>query len=240
MAAWSAADHPRAMGGSDPTARQAVRDVSEEAQRRGRRRTWSSTTRTVGGRSRRRPTTWTSTTRATRAARSRARATSCCRAVRSSSETASSPAGRPRPVHQALDRRISSASHDPRHAPVVAHPGRAWPRGRRARAVRESAGARRAGAVPDDLVQAVDEATTNVILHGYRGGPGWVEVANERVGDRIVVTVTDEARPRSTDPGSRTGPVGPAGTPPAGRDGHPPHSRGDRSPRARATAAAIS
>ena len=30
--------------------------------------------------------------------------------------------------------RISSASHDPRHAPVVAHPGRAWPRGRRARA----------------------------------------------------------------------------------------------------------
>lgn len=44
-----------------------------------------------------------------------------------------------------------------------------------------------------DLVQAVDEATTNVILHGYRGGPGWVEVAAERVGDRIVVTVTDEA-----------------------------------------------
>jgi anti-sigma regulatory factor (Ser/Thr protein kinase) len=45
----------------------------------------------------------------------------------------------------------------------------------------------------DDLVQAVDEATTNVILHGYRGGPGWVEVAAERVGDRIVVTVTDQA-----------------------------------------------
>jgi serine/threonine-protein kinase RsbW len=45
----------------------------------------------------------------------------------------------------------------------------------------------------DDLVQAVDEATTNVILHGYRGGHGWVDVAAERVGDRIVVTVTDEA-----------------------------------------------
>ena len=29
----------------------------------------------------------------------------------------------------------------------------------------------------DDLVQAVDEAATNVILHGYRGEPGWVEVA---------------------------------------------------------------
>ena len=47
----------------------------------------------------------------------------------------------------------------------------------------------------DDLVQAVDEATTNVILHGYRGGPGWVEVAAERVGDQIIVTVTDEAPP---------------------------------------------
>ena len=45
----------------------------------------------------------------------------------------------------------------------------------------------------DDLVQAVDEATTNVIVHGYRGAPGWVDVAAERVGDRIVVTVTDEA-----------------------------------------------
>jgi len=45
----------------------------------------------------------------------------------------------------------------------------------------------------DDLVQAVDEATTNVIVHGYRGAPGWVDVAAERVGDRIVVTVADEA-----------------------------------------------
>jgi serine/threonine-protein kinase RsbW len=45
----------------------------------------------------------------------------------------------------------------------------------------------------DDLVQAVDEATTNVIVHGYRGAPGWVDVAAERVGDRIVVTVTDGA-----------------------------------------------
>jgi serine/threonine-protein kinase RsbW len=47
----------------------------------------------------------------------------------------------------------------------------------------------------DDLVQAVDEATTNVIVHGYRGQPGWVDVAAERVGDRIVVTVADEAPP---------------------------------------------
>ena len=45
----------------------------------------------------------------------------------------------------------------------------------------------------DDLVQAVDEAATNVILHGYRSTPGWIDVAAERIGDRIVVTVTDEA-----------------------------------------------
>ena len=54
----------------------------------------------------------------------------------------------------------------------------------------------------DDLVQAVDEAATNVILHGYRGGPGWVDVAAERVGDRIVVTVTDEAPLVRPDPRS--------------------------------------
>jgi serine/threonine-protein kinase RsbW len=45
----------------------------------------------------------------------------------------------------------------------------------------------------DDLVQAVDEAATNVILHGYRGRPGWLEVAAERVGDTIVITLEDEA-----------------------------------------------
>ena len=32
----------------------------------------------------------------------------------------------------------------------------------------------------DDLVQAVDEAVTNVILHGYRGAAGWVEISAER------------------------------------------------------------
>ena len=45
----------------------------------------------------------------------------------------------------------------------------------------------------DDLVQAVDEAATNVILHGYRGQPGWLDVAAERVGDMIVITIEDEA-----------------------------------------------
>ncbi len=47
----------------------------------------------------------------------------------------------------------------------------------------------------DDLVQAVDEAATNVILHGYRGREGWLEVAAERVGDRLVITLEDEAPP---------------------------------------------
>ncbi len=28
----------------------------------------------------------------------------------------------------------------------------------------------------DDMVQAVDEAATNVITHGYRGAAGWLEV----------------------------------------------------------------
>lgn len=45
----------------------------------------------------------------------------------------------------------------------------------------------------DDLVQAVDEAATNVIVHGYRGQPGWLDVAAERVGDTIVITLEDEA-----------------------------------------------
>lgn len=45
----------------------------------------------------------------------------------------------------------------------------------------------------DDLVQAVDEAATNAIVHGYRGRPGWLEVTAERVDDRIVVTLQDTA-----------------------------------------------
>ena len=45
----------------------------------------------------------------------------------------------------------------------------------------------------DDLVQAVDEAPTNAIVHGYRGLPGWLEVTAERMDDRIVVTLKDTA-----------------------------------------------
>lgn len=50
-------------------------------------------------------------------------------------------------------------------------------------------------ACQDDLVQAIDEAATNTIRHGYAGRPGWLEVTIDRVADRLVITVEDEARP---------------------------------------------
>jgi serine/threonine-protein kinase RsbW len=46
-----------------------------------------------------------------------------------------------------------------------------------------------------DLVQAVDEAATNAIIHGYAGAPGWVEVAVRTKGDRLIVTIADDAPP---------------------------------------------
>ena len=45
----------------------------------------------------------------------------------------------------------------------------------------------------DDLVQAVDEAATNTITHGYRGRPGWLEIGAAVDGGRFVVTLEDEA-----------------------------------------------
>jgi serine/threonine-protein kinase RsbW len=62
--------------------------------------------------------------------------------------------------------------------------------------VREAA--RAAGAVPDtvdDLVQAVDEAATNTIVHGYAGLPGSIEVSVAVVGPDLVVTQEDDAPP---------------------------------------------
>jgi serine/threonine-protein kinase RsbW len=47
----------------------------------------------------------------------------------------------------------------------------------------------------DDLVQAVDEASCNVMLHGYEGQPGPLDVEVERRGDAIAVTLSDRARP---------------------------------------------
>jgi serine/threonine-protein kinase RsbW len=45
----------------------------------------------------------------------------------------------------------------------------------------------------DDLVQAVDEAATNVIVHGYRGAEGWLQIGVELDDDRFVVTIEDAA-----------------------------------------------
>jgi serine/threonine-protein kinase RsbW len=45
----------------------------------------------------------------------------------------------------------------------------------------------------DDLIQAVDEMATNVLVHGYGKQPGPLEVEVERDGDALVVRVRDEA-----------------------------------------------
>jgi serine/threonine-protein kinase RsbW len=60
------------------------------------------------------------------------------------------------------------------------------------------AAARALGASDDsvvDLVQAVDEAATNVIVHGYAGQPGAIDVTTERHGRYVVVTLSDECPP---------------------------------------------
>jgi serine/threonine-protein kinase RsbW len=56
----------------------------------------------------------------------------------------------------------------------------------------------------DDLVQAVDEAATNAIVHGYRGRPGWLELGVAFDGSRFTVTLEDGAPP--FDPTSRPEP----------------------------------
>jgi serine/threonine-protein kinase RsbW len=60
--------------------------------------------------------------------------------------------------------------------------------------VREAAIA--AGATSDtiaDAVQAVDEAATNVVVHGYRGGPGEIEVQSVVRAGRLEVRLLDRA-----------------------------------------------
>jgi len=44
-----------------------------------------------------------------------------------------------------------------------------------------------------DLVQAVDEWVTNVIVHGYRGAAGPIEIELQRADDEIVARVRDAA-----------------------------------------------
>jgi serine/threonine-protein kinase RsbW len=45
----------------------------------------------------------------------------------------------------------------------------------------------------DDMLIAMNEATTNVIEHGYHGGPGVFEVEVEYEGDALIVRVRDQA-----------------------------------------------
>lgn len=61
------------------------------------------------------------------------------------------------------------------------------------RAVAREAGA--SEACTADMVQAVDEATTNAIIHGHGGKDGWVEVDAATEGDKFVVRIADDAPP---------------------------------------------
>ena len=61
------------------------------------------------------------------------------------------------------------------------------------RAAAADAGA--TSACTSDMVQAVDEATTNAIIHGHAGGAGWVEVAATTRDGKLVVTIADDAPP---------------------------------------------
>jgi anti-sigma regulatory factor (Ser/Thr protein kinase) len=57
---------------------------------------------------------------------------------------------------------------------------------------------RRLGAsqrVMDDLIQAVDEMSANVMLHGYQGGPGEIEIVVRREAGGVAVVLRDQAPP---------------------------------------------
>ena len=45
-----------------------------------------------------------------------------------------------------------------------------------------------------DLCLVVDEAVTNIILHGYDGRDGTVDIQMERDGDSIVISIRDAAK----------------------------------------------
>ena len=45
-----------------------------------------------------------------------------------------------------------------------------------------------------DMCLVVDEAVTNIILHGYDGREGAVEIVVEREGNALVITIRDQAK----------------------------------------------
>ena len=64
------------------------------------------------------------------------------------------------------------------------------------RFVREAATALAAPAETiDNLVLAVDESATNIIMHGYCGQPGEIEIEIRRAQDALVIYLRDQAPP---------------------------------------------
>ena len=45
-----------------------------------------------------------------------------------------------------------------------------------------------------DVRTAVSEAVTNCIVHGYRGGEGWIEIGCKTDGDTLYIEVADEGK----------------------------------------------
>ncbi len=45
----------------------------------------------------------------------------------------------------------------------------------------------------DCMVHAVDEAASNIIIHGYKGRPGQIRIVVSREGDNLVVRMRDRA-----------------------------------------------
>jgi serine/threonine-protein kinase RsbW len=71
--------------------------------------------------------------------------------------------------------------------------------------------------IADDLVQAVDEAACNVMLHGYRGAPGDLDIEAALRDGRIEVTLSDRAP--TFDPTAATPRPDPAAPPAPTRPG---------------------
>lgn len=81
----------------------------------------------------------------------------------------------------------------PRSIRVASDLGSLWQVRDLVRSVAAEAGAN--DACTADMVQAVDEAATNAIIHGHAGRDGWVEVEVDTKGDDFIVRVADDAPP---------------------------------------------
>jgi serine/threonine-protein kinase RsbW len=58
---------------------------------------------------------------------------------------------------------------------------------------KQAAAAKIRPALIADLVQAVDEAASNIIIHGYKDGPGEIEIEVRHQPDNITVHIRDQA-----------------------------------------------